>query len=283
MATKADNVTPLPGAKDNLALWNALSKTDPRHTKPFKRTGGFTGTAIKPIWIVQRLTELFGPVGQGWGMGRPQFDTVIGSEGEVLVFCTVECWHGTPENSFYGVGGDKAIGKNKYGLNADDEAFKKAFTDAIGNAFKFLGVGADVHMGQFDDSKYVREVEAEFRAAEAGQGQSERSAVSPDQHATDRAPRGRGASGPTKSKLDAAENEIVHNLNGCGDEDSLVAYLETDDYKAAKAMLEEYRPSALFGPAPDDCPEYVPIKARIAAMVKEFRNPAREPSPLDGG
>lgn len=269
---------------DNLALWEALGKTDPRHTKPFKRAGGFTGTAMRPIWIIQRLTEQFGPVGQGWGMGRPTFELVHASEGEVAVYCTVECWHSDPSNVFYGVGGDKAVGKNKHGLNVDDEAFKKAFTDAVGNAFKFLGVGADVHMGLFDDSKYVRDTAREFADAEAGQGHSEESAVSPDQP-TDRDARGRNREPgtPSKTQLDKIESEIVREVNSCGDEDMLTTYLLTEEYKAAKAILEEHRPSALYGPAPDNCPEYIPIKALIAGLVRGFRTPAREAMPMDAG
>ena len=54
----------------------------------------------------------------------------------------------------------------------DDEAFKKAFTDAVMNAFKFIGVAADVHMGLFDDSKYVAEQKAEF--GQSGQTVSSR-------------------------------------------------------------------------------------------------------------
>lgn len=147
---------------DNLELWNKLGKTDPAHTKGFKRGGGFTGTAIKPMWSYKRMTEEFGPCGKGWGVGEPSFQTVPGPEGEVLVFCTASIWYG-PEKSFvFGVGGDKAVGKNKYGLNSDDEAFKKAFTDAITNALKMIGVGADVHMGLFDDSKYVNDMRDEF-------------------------------------------------------------------------------------------------------------------------
>lgn len=91
---------------DNLSIWNALAKTDPAHTKQFKRAGGFSGTAIKPMWIVHNLTKQFGPVGKGWGMGKPDFTIVPGNNGEVLVYCTVECWHGSPENKLYGVGGD---------------------------------------------------------------------------------------------------------------------------------------------------------------------------------
>jgi hypothetical protein len=115
----------------------------------------------------------------------------------------------------------------------------------------------------------------------AARGQSKESAVSPSQP-NDRAARGR-ENGPTKSALDRAENEIVHELNGCGDDETLIAYLETEGYKTAKALLEEHRPSALYGPAPADCPEYVPIKTRIARMVAEFRSPAREQSPVDAG
>lgn len=149
----------------NTRYWDQLGKTDPAHTKGFSRAGGFKGTALKPIWIIQRLTETFGPVGEGWGMGEPKFDVVHAQDGEILVYCTVRCWHTSEGNGFFGVGGDKVATKRKSGdVFLDDEAFKKAFTDAVNNAFKFLGVGADVHMGQFDDSKYVNQLRDEFTA-----------------------------------------------------------------------------------------------------------------------
>lgn len=147
---------------DNTELWDKLGKTDPSHTKGFKRGGGFTGTAIKPMWSYRRMTEEFGPCGKGWGVCEPSFQVVPGPEGEVLVFCTASIWYGPEKALVFGVGGDKAVGKNKYGLNSDDEAFKKAFTDAITNALKMIGVGADVHMGLFDDSKYVNSMKEEF-------------------------------------------------------------------------------------------------------------------------
>jgi hypothetical protein len=145
-------------------LWDRLGKTDPKHTKGFKRAGGFSGTAIKPIYSYRRMTEEYGPCGIGWGVGQPTFQTVEAPEGEVLVYCTVSIWHGTRENIVFGVGGDKAVGKNKYGIVTDDEAFKKAFTDAVTNALKLIGVGADVHMGLFEDNKYLSEVKQEFAA-----------------------------------------------------------------------------------------------------------------------
>jgi hypothetical protein len=151
---------------DNLRVWDALSKTDPKHTKPFNRSGGFKGTAIKPIWIIRQLTDQFGPCGVGWGINEPVFQ-VVPADGEILVYCTVSAWHGDKANTLYGVGGDKVQAKRSSGTPfCDDEAFKKAFTDAVNNAFKFVGVGADIHMGMFEDDKYVTATKAEFAERE---------------------------------------------------------------------------------------------------------------------
>lgn len=159
---------------DNLEIWNKLGKTDPAQTKKFKRAGGFTGTAIKPIYAIQKMTEVFGPAGEGWGTGEPDFQVVNGVNQEILVYCTVGLWIKTANNPHWvwGVGGDKVVSyvraNDQYNRperwENDDEAFKKAFTDAVGNAMKHLGMSADVHMGLFDDSKYVREREEEERA-----------------------------------------------------------------------------------------------------------------------
>ena len=156
---------------DNLALWEKLGKTDPAHTKGFKRGGGFSGTAIKPMWSYKRMTEEFGPCGAGWGVGEPVFQVVPGDNREVLVYCTASIWYGEDRKTVYGVGGDKIVTHIKANAQYnrperwenDDEAFKKAFTDAITNALKMIGVGADVHMGMFDDSKYVNDMREEFR------------------------------------------------------------------------------------------------------------------------
>lgn len=157
---------------ENTKLWDMLGKTDPKATKSFTRGGGFKGTAIKPMWAFHRLTEEFGPCGTGWGVGEPSFQVVPGENREVLVYCTVSGWYSWEgeRRIVYGVGGDKVVSYIKANeqynrperWESDDEAFKKAFTDALTNAFKFVGVGADVHMGLFDDSKYVSAMREEF-------------------------------------------------------------------------------------------------------------------------
>lgn len=153
---------------DNTELWDRLGKTDPAHTKPFKRAGGFSGTSIKPIYSYRRMTEEFGPCGEGWGINQPSFQVVPGSDGEVLVYCTASIWYGDRDKVVFGVGGDKVVVKQSSGLRGDDEAFKKAFTDGITNALKMIGVGADVHMGMFDDDKYVNTMKEEFAPPDVG-------------------------------------------------------------------------------------------------------------------
>jgi hypothetical protein len=245
-------------------LWNVLARTDPAQTKTFKRAGGFSGTAIKPIWVIKRLTEELGPCGEGWGIGQPQFQVVEGVNKEMLVYCTVACWHGTPENIVYGVGGDKVVthikANQQYNRQErwenDDEAFKKAFTDAVNNAFKFVGVAADIHMGLFDDSKYVREMEEEFRPK------------------TDETPPAKRVplNGPYTSKtaLQAAAKAFVGTLDKMGDMGELIAWENTADYREFVEQIERDMPDWWFGNENTMPAEFVPLAIRVANKRREL-------------
>jgi hypothetical protein len=140
-------------------IWDQISRVPAEHLKSFKRGGGFSGTAIKPMWTIHRMTEAFGPCGIGWGMTEPTFQ-VVPAGNEILVFCTVGAWvkeNGDKSATVFGVGGDKVAAARSSGIFADDEAFKKAFTDALTNALKHFGAGADIHMGLWDGNKYADE------------------------------------------------------------------------------------------------------------------------------
>ena len=51
----------------NKALWEQVCTTDPRAVKPI--TGKqYQGNSPKPYWLIERATEVFGPVGIGWGV-----------------------------------------------------------------------------------------------------------------------------------------------------------------------------------------------------------------------
>lgn len=134
----------------NLNLWNKVSRVPGEHLKPFNN-GKFAGTAIKPLWFTKTMTEMFGPCGTGWFIDKPEYQLVDAGESK-MVYCTLGVWVKDGQR-VYGVGGDFAVRNGK----GDDEAFKKAYTDALTNALVKFGVAADVHMGLWDGNKYVGE------------------------------------------------------------------------------------------------------------------------------
>lgn len=134
---------------DNMKLWNQVSVTNPDHTKPVSY-GQRHFTAIDAYHQIQRATELFGPVGVGWG-----WDASLRFEGDVCC-AVVDMWHSGEREKRFTVMGSAKVGN-------DGEAPKKALTDAITKGLSYLGFNADVFMGLYDDNKYV----AALRAANA--------------------------------------------------------------------------------------------------------------------
>lgn len=155
----------LPEISSNLGLWSRLKRTDPKATKPFQRAGGFRGTQIDPTWRMQMMTEMFGPVGKGWG-----FEQLEWTIAERMIFICARVWYRAPETGevlWTGPqwGGTELIRKNRDGSDRlDDESFKMSMTDAVGKCMVQIGLGADIHLGQFEDSKYRDEVEAFYQA-----------------------------------------------------------------------------------------------------------------------
>lgn len=197
----------------NTAIWDAVAKTDPKHTKKVNQRGGFT--AISAHYQVMRATEQFGPVGQGWGYenGAPIFH-------DSLVIVPVTLWHGSRQNTFGPVYGGAEW---KSGNRLDSDAVKKAATDGLTKALSHLGFNADVFLGLFDDNKYVSEMAREF----AGQ-------VANDQPPAKRQ--------PAHSALKTAYRQFVHEANGCGDGDELSAFLATADAVKLVAEIREKLP-----------------------------------------
>jgi hypothetical protein len=164
----------------NLRIWHSVKKTDPSYTKPFSRAGGFKGTDINPLWRMMRMTEEFGPIGQGWGYEvlETRFDHL--TDGQALVFALVKVWYredGQTERYEVGPqwGGTQLIAARKDGkLFVDDEAPKKAVTDGITKCLSYLGVSADVYLGMFEDSKYLRSVAEEYRAEKQEEAAAEK-------------------------------------------------------------------------------------------------------------
>ena len=151
---------------DRLSIWREVQETPPNYTKQFNRGGGFKGTATNPTFLAMRATELFGPMGIGWGIdivdeelmqGAPIFLEDGHTLHEMVHKVRVKLWYVWEERKgeIYQFGQTTFVGKNKYGPYTDEEAPKKSITDAMSKCLSLLGFSADIHLGLYDDNKYV--------------------------------------------------------------------------------------------------------------------------------
>ncbi len=152
---------------NNLSLWTRFENIDPKFTKPI--TGrDYTGTSPNPQYIIKCLTEMFGPIGKGFGWNVVAEDfTQLGDTH--LHWCRIRFWwrdaEGQHECEQYGQ--TKAAYITSKGTHrVDEDAPKKSLTDAIVKAASHLGIAANIFLGRWDDQKYVAEVAKEYRAAE---------------------------------------------------------------------------------------------------------------------
>jgi hypothetical protein len=149
---------------ENLALWQRVSKTDPKHVKPI--TGKqYQGNSPKPYYIVERLTAEFGPCGLGWGFSvvNERFERF--SDTDSLHVALIEFWFMKDGvvGKFQQMGQTKAsYTTSKGSFMLDEDAPKKSVTDALVKCASYLGFAGDIFSGRWDDSKYVAELRREF-------------------------------------------------------------------------------------------------------------------------
>lgn len=140
----------------NLRLYNQGREVPESAKKPIGggRLKGMTN--VNTMWRIKKLTEMFGPVGIGWKTVTLSEELVEGTAGEMVVKTSIHLFvkaDGVWSEPIEGSGGAKLIVKENGGLFTDDEAYKKAYSDAISVACKSLGIGADVYYEQ-DTNKY---------------------------------------------------------------------------------------------------------------------------------
>ena len=148
----------------NLDLWEAHADIDPQYTKAI--TGkAYKGTSPNPQYVIRCLTEMFGPVGQGfgWEVLAENF-TPLGDE--ILHWCRIRFWHTDRKHYYEAYGQTKALMKTRNGMMSDEDAPKKSLTDAIIKAASQLGIAANIFLGRWDDQKYVAELKEEYRQDE---------------------------------------------------------------------------------------------------------------------
>lgn len=149
-------------ANENLHIYQQLRDVPTIAQKPFTGKSGFRGTDINPMWRIKRMTEVFGPIGIGWYYEVVNRSMEKSLDNETLcTFVSINLYVKNGDEwskPIYGEGGntfcEKIFSKklNAYIMSTSDEAYKMALTDAISNATKQLGLGADVWFE--NDKKY---------------------------------------------------------------------------------------------------------------------------------
>jgi len=142
---------------ENLKLWNAVEKTNPKYTKQ-ANVGGNKITSIAPQYQIMNVTEQFGSYGKTWGFKNIELDYTLVSEFNLIVFKAIFFY---PNGEFPTINSIKMFMDNAK-TKIDDNFAKKLETDTLTKAISKLGFNADIFMGKFDDVKYLAEVTKEF-------------------------------------------------------------------------------------------------------------------------
>lgn len=124
---------------EKIAIYNSARSVPSNAIK--KITGGAYGAAglsdVNPQWRIERMTEIFGPVGDGW-VWEPIEQWVENG----VHYAHVVVQYKKPDGEYsllvHGYGGTKIGNKD------DSDLLKSSITDALSNALRYLGVGADV-------------------------------------------------------------------------------------------------------------------------------------------
>lgn len=163
-----------------MAIWDQVKSTPPSATKT-QHFDGRDVTTINGQYVYQRATELFGPIGKGWG-----FDIVVdrfdqgapiqGKDGEVIGHeqmhtVLLKLWYVHAGKRCYAqqYGHTPFVRRTTYGISTDFDAPKKSVTDAIKKCLSLAGFCADIHLGMFDDITYVEGQKLKERLDDAGE------------------------------------------------------------------------------------------------------------------
>lgn len=149
---------------DNLKIYSIV-KTVPDEAQKRITGGRLSGmTDIKPMWRIEKLTEVFGVCGLGWYTTTRNKEIIDGANGEKIAIVDINLFVNYKKpfslnedlwsEPIEGTGGSSFIANEKNGLYTSDECFKMAYTDALSVACKSLGMGAEIYWG---DSKYAKQ------------------------------------------------------------------------------------------------------------------------------
>lgn len=155
MSNKTINLTEK--TQNNLRIYEQ-GRQVPESAKKTIKGGDLNGfTDINPMWRIKKLTELFGPIGEGWNYEKTKEETIPLADGRMIYTVDINLFYKLESGEFsspiFGTGGATLVTFRYGNLHIDDDAKKKALTDALSVCCKALGIGADVYWDK-DISKY---------------------------------------------------------------------------------------------------------------------------------
>jgi hypothetical protein len=174
---------------NHLKVWDKASKTDPAFTKENSYASGGK-TSINTTYMFKRATEIFGPVGIGWGYEiitdeiRDGASKVFGPANaqrtmtESIHTLRIKFWYKLDgeRGEFEQFGHTDFVTLSSKGVvHTESEPQKKSLSDAIKKSLSMLGFSADIFTGLFDDQQYVNEVRKDL-IADAAETQIDREA-----------------------------------------------------------------------------------------------------------
>ena len=171
----------------NMQIWEKVSTTDTRYTKAAE-VGGQKITSLNGTAMIMKATEVFGPVGIGfgWSVMEERFDEgseMVSGEGDKRLVLGRELNHTIKIRFWFELDGKRGeieqygctryLYKSRFGTTTDGEAPKKSLTDAIKKSLSMLGFSADVFLGMFDDASYVEQLKDDERLEDAADKDAE--------------------------------------------------------------------------------------------------------------
>lgn len=150
------------------AVWRKVETTDPDRTKKISGRP-YHGDSVDPIYQIERATELWGPMGETWGIEIEQEQwQPLGVQVTHILTCRL--WFPGSTKGLVCIGCTTALTKNGH---VDEDTAKKTLTDALTKGLSWLGFSADIYSGRFDDNKYVQTLREEKK-------QEQRQKAAPD-------------------------------------------------------------------------------------------------------
>jgi len=127
-------------SKENLKLWNSVCVSDANFVKPVNY-GKRKFDAIDAQYQLRNATNLFGPMGIGWGTKDSNYQVI-----DNIVIYTAKLW--------YVWEGKEGVTEIASECTVKNDCIKSVTTDALTKGLSKLGFNADIFLNQFDGNKY---------------------------------------------------------------------------------------------------------------------------------